>query len=189
MPAWGARLQLPGNPSHSHGEVEGAALSGLALHPDPSAHHGHQPRGDGQAKAGAAESPAGRRVGLDECVEDGSLPVARDADSRVPDGEMQQQLICRPSIPRRTCTSTSPVSVNLMALPTRLIRTWRSRPGSPSTRSGTDGVDTADQLQISSRRTHAQCLQRHAHAFPDVEIDRFDLQLCRPRSSKNRGCR
>ena len=39
-----------------------------------------------------------------------------------------------------TCTTTSPCSVNLIALPTRLTRTWRSRGASPTRRSGTSGA-------------------------------------------------
>lgn len=38
-----------------------------------------------------------------------------------------------------TFTTTSPSSVNLMALPTRLVRIWRTRPGSPMTASGISG--------------------------------------------------
>ncbi len=37
----------------------------------------------------------------------------------------------------RTRTTTSPLSVNLMALPTRLMSTWRRRSGSPTRASGT----------------------------------------------------
>ena len=40
----------------------------------------------------------------------------------------------------RTVTSISPDSVNLIAFPTRLTMIWRSRPGSPSRRSGTPGA-------------------------------------------------
>ena len=43
----------------------------------------------------------------------------------------------------RTCTITSPRSVNLTALPTRFSRTWRSRPGSPADRAGTSGRPVA----------------------------------------------
>ena len=39
-----------------------------------------------------------------------------------------------------TCTTTSPWSVNLIALPTRLTSTWRSRGASPTRRSGTSGA-------------------------------------------------
>ncbi len=43
------------------------------------------------------------------------------------------------SFPRSAVTSTSPCSVNLMALPTRLSSTCRNRPGSPTRVSGTSG--------------------------------------------------
>ncbi len=39
-----------------------------------------------------------------------------------------------------TSTVTSPASVNLMALPTRLMSTWRSRSASPTRASGTSGA-------------------------------------------------
>ena len=48
---------------------------------------------------------------------------------------------------RQTSRSTSPRSVNLMALPTRLTTIWRSRPRSPQTSSGTWGR----MRQVSSR--------------------------------------
>ena len=41
---------------------------------------------------------------------------------------------------QRTRTTTSPCAVNLMALPTRLMSTWRSRVASPCTCSGTSGA-------------------------------------------------
>ena len=48
---------------------------------------------------------------------------------------------------RVTRTTISPLWVNLMALPMRLVRTWRTRPGSPLTIAGTERSMTA----ISSR--------------------------------------
>ncbi len=43
----------------------------------------------------------------------------------------------------RTCTTTSPWSVNLMALPTRLVSTWRNRPASPISQVGSSGGTSA----------------------------------------------
>ena len=48
-----------------------------------------------------------------------------------------------PSSTRLTDTATSPLSVNLMALPTRLVRTCRSRPGSPRSADGTSASTSA----------------------------------------------
>ena len=45
-----------------------------------------------------------------------------------------------------------PRSVNLTALPTRLMRTWRSRVGSPTTAAGTSGVDARRRARGPSRR-------------------------------------
>ena len=46
-----------------------------------------------------------------------------------------------------TAAMTSPRSVNLMALPTRLTRTWRRRPESPIKRSGTSDANPAGELE------------------------------------------
>ncbi len=49
-----------------------------------------------------------------------------------------------PSLSKRpTRTTISPRAVNFTALPTRLTRTWRSRPGSPRTMSGTSAATRA----------------------------------------------
>ena len=53
------------------------------------------------------------------------MPVSRD-------GEVQADLVRRSAPRTATSTTTSPRSVNLMALPTRLTMIWRSRPGSPT---------------------------------------------------------
>ena len=70
-------------------EVEGAPLAHLALDPDAPTHQLDQPRGDGQPQPRAAEPPGGRGVGLGERLEDQPLLLRRDADARVPDGEVQ----------------------------------------------------------------------------------------------------
>ena len=102
-------------------EGEGAAPARLALHRDRPAHQGHQPRGDRQAQAGAAVLARGRPVLLLEGAEDLLLLVARDADAGVAHGEQQRRLRASAARARRstsTRTTTSPCSVNLMALPT-----------------------------------------------------------------------
>ena len=76
-----------------------------------------------------------------------------------------------------TSTTTSPLSVNLMALPTRLTTIWRSRPGSPTRASGTSGGDVVRQLQLLLCRPRRQRLQRVAQGVAQIEIDRLQLEL------------
>src|SRR5271170_4607825 len=60
-----------------------------------------------------------------------------------------------PSTSQRTPSATSPLLVNLIALPTRLVTTWRSRLESPWTTSRTSG------------------------AIAQIEIDLFQVNLAR----------
>ena len=57
----------------------------------------------------------------------------------VSDSEKSSSTFFSSALSRLTSTETSPSSVNLMALPTRLTSTWRSRSGSPRTAIGTSG--------------------------------------------------
>ena len=86
------------------------------------AHQAHQLRGNRQSQSGAAESPRGRAIGLAERLEDVLLFVGGDADARVVHGAVQSARLDRCRSSSRTSTNTSPRSVNLMALPTRLTR-------------------------------------------------------------------
>ena len=103
----------------------------VALDPDVAVHElGQAPR-DGESQAGPAVAPRDRGVGLAERLEQPPDAVWRDADARVADADG------RPSSGRRrggsppTVSSTSPCSVNLTALDSRLRTIWRSRPSSP----------------------------------------------------------
>jgi len=59
------------------------------------------------------------------------------------------------SHPLETRTTTSPVSVNFRALPTKLVRIWRNRPGSPRTRDGTSGAIAAASSRPLARARSA----------------------------------
>ena len=78
-----------------------------------------------------------------------------------------------------TLTTTSPRSVNLTALPTRLTRTCRSRPASPTRTSGTSAADLAGQFQPLLVRPQGQRLQGVAQGVAQVEGDCVQLQLAR----------
>ena len=126
------RRVLPAARSMRDGEVEGAALPDFALHPDPAAHQLDQLRGDRQAQAGAAVAARGRAVGLRERVED--EPAACPRECRCPCRGRRSAdvtLVGRSADSLDAARPLRPRSVNLMALPTRLTRICRSRPGSP----------------------------------------------------------
>ena len=96
-----------------------------------AAHQLDQLGRDRQAQPGAAEAAGGRAVGLLERLEDRLQLLGRNADAGVGDGDQQGDCSSLGVPATETVTTTSPRSVNLIALPTRLTRTWRSRPASP----------------------------------------------------------
>ena len=161
-------------------EGEGAAPARLALHGDRPAHQGHQPGGDRQAQAGAAVLPRGRGVLLLEGPEDPLLLVGRDADAGVAHREAQRST-APPSAAfagdLRPRTTTSPSSVNLMALPTRLSSTCRSRPASPTRASGTSGCtwQTSSSPFLWARTARARRVSPDRR--PQREVGRVQLQL------------
>ena len=122
--------------------------AGRALDADLAAHQLDELLRDGQAEPGAAVAARGRAVGLGERLEQPRrcasgampMPVSRDLEAHAARARR-----CRSST--RAATTTSPRSVNLTALPTRLISTWRSRPGSPRSAAGTSRRDAGDELE------------------------------------------
>ena len=140
-------------------EPEGAALARLALDPDRAAHQLDQlgTRSSGPAPcrrtAGSSSrrpartarrsSPASRRGCRSRCRRPRSgASTARSLDFLRTD----------------TATTTSPRSVNLIALPTRLTSTWRSRPESPIRASGTSGaIRQASSRPLACARSARVC--------------------------------
>ena len=76
-----------------------------------------------------------------------------------------------------TVTTTSPFSVNLIALPTRLISTWRSRVGSRDDGVGHVAADVAGQLQPLLVGAQGQRLQRVADAVAEANRRRVQVEL------------
>src|SRR5262249_46167563 len=124
------------------------------LHAQLPAEHDRQPRGDGQPQSGAAVAARRRTIGLLEGLEDAPLHLRCDADAGVADGEVKKGVTQRRKVAKKrrrgfipcvfardssafTSTTTSPRSVNLTALLTRLVRICRRRVGSPRSASGT----------------------------------------------------
>ncbi len=102
---------------------------------------------------------------------------------------------CRPTscllhlVRRSTAMTTSPRSVNLMALPTRLTTICRSRPGSPINASGTSGA----MRQASSSPLALPAAPVVAHRLLDGVAQGRRApgpgRACRPRSWRSRGYR
>ena len=85
------RLRSCFGPPKSRREVESAPLARLALHPDPSLHHGYQARRNRQSQAGAAEPPGGGTICLRKSLEDNLLLLPRNADPGVTDREVESE--------------------------------------------------------------------------------------------------
>ena len=154
---------------------------GFALDPSAPAHQLDEPRRDGQPQAGAAvraasssRRPARTASKIARCLSGGMpMPVSRTATS-------QASLVagCRLT-PSDAAPRPRRSSVNLMALPTRLTRICRSRPGSPTRASGTSGGDVAGQLQALLVRPGGERLHRVAQRVAQAEVDRLELELAR----------
>ena len=174
-----------------HGEVEGAAAAGLALDPDRAAHQLDQLRGRWPGPGRCRRTGAWSSCRPARTARRSRAACRRDADAGVAHREAQLDRVARRLGARRaTCTATPPASVNLMALPTRLTSTWRSRPGRRSRASGTPASTVARRapapFACARRPSSAQRLVR---ASAQVEVDRDRGRACRPRSWRSRGCR
>ena len=78
-------------------------------------------------------SPCSKGLKMAACLDSGTpMPVSR-TEKRTVDEDS-------PMDSRLTVTVTSPRSVNLTALPTRLSRIWRKRLASPNSSAGTCGA-------------------------------------------------
>ena len=122
-----------------HGEVERAALAGLALQPDASAQQRDEVRRNRETQAGASILARRRAVSLDERLEDRLLLLLRHADAGIRHAEPQDGVDRSVCVSASTVSTTSPCSVNLMAFPMRLVTIWRRRLGSPISAVGTSG--------------------------------------------------
>ena len=101
------------------------------------------------------------------------MPVSRDRD-------VQRLLVGRLRLAPRRGTTTSPRSVNLTALPTRLTRICRSRPDVADQRVGHVGGDVADQLEpLLVRAARASAVSASSSVSRSSNCDGLELEPAR----------
>ena len=79
----------------------------------------------------------------------------------------------------RTYRPTSPFSVNLIALESRLSNTCRSRPASPHRSTGTSALHEADQFQALGLGAFGQDFDGALDRLADVEVEHLERELAR----------
>ncbi len=86
-------------------------------------------------------------------------------------------------------SATPPWSVNLMALPMRFIRIWRTRISSPITVFGRSGAANQPISSPLSRAARGEQLDHALRGVGNVERCRREARSCRPRSWRSRALR
>ncbi len=172
-----------------HREEEARAAARLALDADLAAHQVDELLRDREAEAGAAEAARGRAVGLRERLEEPRLRLARRCRCRCRAPRSAPACRRRRRSASVTATTTSPASVNLMALPTRLIE-HLAQPARVAAHGGGHVVgDAAGELEALAMRAFGEQL---GDVFDHLGAGRSRSlrgAACRPRSSRSRGCR
>ena len=103
-------------------------------------------RADRQSEACASVLSGGGGVGLANGLEDSRQKIRCNTDAGIRDLKANDRVAAADFV--AGCSNeSSPASVNLTALPTRLIRTCLTRPGSPRTPAGTDPSTTDDSAR------------------------------------------
>ena len=146
--------------------------AGFAVHQLDQAAH------DRQAEPGAAVMARGRCVDLRERLEQAlrpgrggmPMPVSRTSQRIVVSLRIRGDQLARRSTPRRC-------AVNLMALLPRLSSTWRRRPGSPITHSGSSGIDVGDELESLGVRLDRQQMRDVVDGVAQVDVDALEIEL------------
>ena len=123
-----------------------------------------------------------------KALEQARLLIGRDADPGVP--AISRCTFASGAPPRETKTRICPVSVNLMALLSRLTSTCVRRSGSPTRCCGHVAVEHEMQLQPSSHGRVRRPRWERLSTGPRRARGAFSIDM-RPaaRSSRNRGCR
>ena len=133
--------------------------------------------------------PGDGSVGLHERLEQLRLRLGRHADAGVGDLEAQEDAVRTGLVDCATRTMISPAAVNLTALPSRLVSTCRTRPGSPSTVCGHVVMHEVHEVDALATRPLFEEIGGLLNQQPDVERLGVQLHLARLRSSTGRECR
>ena len=188
----GARLRLAcgGSPAEAkrHGEVERAALAGLALHPDAAAHQ----LDEADEIARPRPVPPYLRVVEPSAWANGSK-IARclsgDADAGVANREVQH------GAPVGLRSRSFDAQDHLAALGELdgVADQVDEDLAQPARVADQRRRDVGAMSQASSRpflvRPRRQSLGASITRVAQIEVDRVDVELARPRSSRSRGCR
>ena len=106
-----------------------------------------------------------------------SSAVGRDADAGVGDLEAHERRAVARGRRRWPARTTSPSAVNLIALQTRLVSTWRSRAESPRTSAGTLGTIASRELEALLVRPRGEHPAGPLDRLAQVEVGRLELEL------------
>ena len=102
----------------------------------------------------------------------------RMSDSGIGDGETNGRYALALAL-EFASSVTSPRSVNLMALPARLVSTWRRRCASPRRSGGIPGDMARMETQTFRARLHSQQLDHIVHGSARIEAQFLQRDLAR----------
>jgi hypothetical protein len=117
-----------------------------------------------------------RRVDLAEALEEAVHAVGGDADAGVADGEVEAVEAAIGGAEVLDGDEDVAGAVNLMALPMRLMRTWRRRVLSP-TMTGGAAADPTDEVEVLLGGLGAEDIEGVLEAFAQVEGALLELEL------------
>ena len=124
-----------------------------------------------------------------ERLEQAPHAFGREADAGVAHRERQlgaRRLPCGVAV---TVSTTSPCSVNLTALASRLSRIWRSRVTSPSIAARHLALEQVGGVEVLLGRARASPGRAPTRRTRAGRTDAPRCPCARPRSSRSRGCR
>ena len=144
---------------------------------------------DRESQASATVLARGRRAACVNLSNRQLDCIIGDTDARVGDNKAQHfYLLYFHDVgypypgSRQTRTTTSPWEVNLMALPTRFVSTWRRRPGSPRSSAGTSPV----RHDSPAVKPLIVCAERHAGDEVVKHARKVDRSKCQARTLMSR---
>ncbi len=155
--------------------MERAAAARLALNPHPSAHQLDKAQRDGKPETGTAVASRGRAVGLCERVENMSLLLGRDADSRIGHDKVQRhdsgagRLDVDAELDFAAARELDGIADDVQEhLPEPSFVAEQGL--------GHIGRDVARQLDVLLGGAHAEQPRRIFHAVPEIEFGPLEIE-------------